>query len=341
LDTGKTSYEKLIEKTANDAVKEIENGGNSPKKSRVKWLLGIALLAIVIAIGFVCYHISLKKTGTVTHAFVKNVNDICEGVPGTWIDIGVRENKTSAHSNKDYHDHVFICAPSYEIEVFPETKKWCPTGGRTIEILPGEDFQKSLSIKRVSRHVCDLNPDIPNSKAISELHEIQPGNKICSPSDLGISWKMYYLDEDGNIAPNTTQYINMCHKFIAHTETENSHQDTFRLYDESAGPNCAIGGLRAELATDNCRHGLLGEDDVTFYICDLAGPVTPPGSAFEVHLITDILDKNKCPNGGWLIEMGSAGINGSLNRSNPVKTKTLCNPIMESKHNYLKRCDDE
>ena len=96
----------------------------------------------------------------------------------------------------------------------------------------------------------------------------------------------------------------------------------FDVAREPAGANCATGGQRLHLGTDENQDGYLSSDEVisTHYVCDGAS-----GGLAQIF-VTDLIEGSTCPYGGQRIDLGiDADGNGALSAGEIEASHYVCN----------------
>ena len=165
----------------------------------------------------------------------------------------------------------------------------------------------------------ELGPAGPNGKNSLTRTLVEPAGANCTTGgakiETGVDANGNGTLDDGEVTANQTRYI--CNGAAGNNTLTKTTVET-------AGGNCATGGVKVEVGVDANKNGTLEASEVASirYICNGA-----TGAQSLIRTTTEAVGSN-CPTGGVKFETGiDANNNGTLedNEVDATKTKYVCN----------------
>jgi hypothetical protein len=243
----------------------------------------------------------------------------CEG--GLVFELGLDTDESADLEDDEVTRRELLCPGDDGLETLLITSEEssgpnCVVGGLRLE--KGIDSDRSGVLEpdeiEETRYVCD-----PVRTLISVIPEPADTSTVCDDGGSRIETGPD-LDADNELDDAEVNSVNFA------CNGSNGLTSLIATTPEPVGPNCAVGGTRIEVGSDDNRDGILQEAEVstTRYVCN--GNPGVDGAGNNASRIADEAPGANCATGGVRIETGSdLNDNGVLDDGEVTDTQYACN----------------
>ena len=207
-----------------------------------------------------------------------------------------------------------------------EDESYCANGGMKIEVGSDTNGNGELDngevVQEKTQYVCNGATGENGSQQLISVSE-EPADGACSPTK-GIKIEVGN-DTNGNGELDAEEVVQSKTRYVC--DGDNGKNAVSKTSPESAGNNCANGGIKIEVGIDNNGNGELDTNEVinsqTKYVCK--GADGDDGKNALVKVSDELQGEHCTDSDGIKIEIGiDANGNGELDTSEITDTEYVC-----------------